>query len=322
MTEEVIEIKFKKILTINIDKSKLDVEYWKRIDELAEKRVNLPKDSPEIKKQLTDTDCLLAGFGVKVDKEEIDSAPRLKFIDVLATAYGKINTDYAKNKGIVVSNIPGYSTESVAEFVFAIILEHIREIERGKKEAREENYAGSGFSATEIKDKIFGILGLGSIGSRVAEIALGFGADVRYWSRNRKEEIEAKGIKYEDAETLIPKCDFLSLHFALVKDTEKFLNEERLQKIKKGAVVANVAPMELVDVDALEKRLKKDDITFILDHSDEMTEEDLKKLSKYKNCIIYPPIAYVSKEARIAKEEIFVGNIQNFLKGSPTNQVN
>lgn len=253
MMERVIEMKFKKILTINIDESKLDSDYWKRIDELAEKRINLPKDSPEIKKHLADTDCLLAGFGVKIDNEEIDSAPQLKFIDVLATAYGKINTDYAKNKGIVVCNIPGYSTESVAEFVFAVILEHLREIERVRKQVREGNYSEAGFSASEIKDNVFGILGLGRIGSRVAEIASGFGADVRYWSRNRKQEIETQGVKYEDADTLISNCDFLSLHFALVKDTENFLNEERMQKIKKGAIVVNLSPMELVNIDALEK---------------------------------------------------------------------
>ena len=315
-------VKFEKILMIGIDEPKLDPEYWKRIDVLAEKRVYLPKDSPDIKKQLADTDCLLTNFGIKVDREDIDSASNLKYIGVLATAYGKIDIDYAKSRGIAVCNIPGYSTEAVAEFVFAIILEHIRELERGKKQAREGNYSEAGFSATEIRNKIFGIFGLGRIGSRVAEIALGFGADVRYWSRNRKKELEMKGAKYEDADILIPKCDFLSLHFAQTKDTENFLNEQRFQKIKKGAIVINAAPMELVDIDALEKRLKNGDITFILDHSDEMSEENLKRLSKYENYIIYPPIAYITKEARISKQEIFIENIENFLKGTPANKVN
>ncbi len=314
--------KFQKILTIGINKSALDSEYWQRIEALAKKIINLAKDEPEIREQLTNTDCLLIGFGVTINKEVIDSAPNLKYIGVLATAYGKVDVDYAKIKGISVCNIPGYATEAVAEFVFAAILDHIREIERGKKQARKGNYSEAGFSAIEIKNKIFGILGLGRIGSRVAEIALGFGADVRYWSINRKKELEARGVKYEDANSLIPKCDFLSLHFAHVKDTEDFLNEKRIQKIKKGAVVINTAPMELVNIGALEKRLKNGDITFVLDHSDEISQENLKKLSKFKNFIIYPPIAYVTKEARMAKQEIFVENIKNFLKGTPTNQVN
>ena len=131
-----------------------------------------------------------------------------------------------------------------------------------------------------------------------------------------------KDIKYEDVDTLIPKCDFLSLHFAQTKETENFLNEERIQKLKIGAIVINTCPMELVSIGALESRLEKGDIIFILDHSDEMSADDLARLSKYKNCIIYPPIAYVSKEARVAKQEIFIGNIVNFLKGKPTNKVN
>jgi phosphoglycerate dehydrogenase-like enzyme len=315
-------MKFGKILTIGIGESSLGPEYWKRLDMLAERRVNLPKDSPDIRAHLADADCILTGFGVKVDKADMAAAPRLKYIGVLATAYGKIDVASAKAKRITVSNIAGYSTEAVAEFIFAAILEHIREVEKGKRQAREGNYSESGFNATEIRGKTFGILGLGSIGSRTAEIALGFGADVRYWSRTRKPEIEAKGAVYEAADSLIPKCDFLSLNFALTKETEKFLNDKRMQAIKRGAIVVNTAPMELVDIDALERRLAKGDMTFILDHSDEMTPEDLKRLSKHANCVIYPPIAYVTKEARMAKQEIFVGNMESFLKGSPKNVVN
>lgn len=315
-------MKFKKILTIGIGESALDAEYWKRIDSLAEKRISLSKDSHEIKKNLVDTDCLLIGFGVNVDREIIDSTPKLKYVGLLATAYDRVDFNYAKNKGIVVSNVPGYSTESVAEFVIAVILEHIRELEKGKRQAREGNYSEGGFSATEIKDKVFGVFGLGRIGSRIAEIALGFGADVRYWSRNRKNEMEKKGVKYEEVNSLISKCDFISLNFSSTEDTKNFLNGVRIEKIKKGAIIVNTAPMNLVDVEALEGKLKTEELIFILDHSDEMGVDELKKLSKYKNCIVYPPIAYISKEARIAKQKIFLENIENFLKGKPINKVN
>lgn len=316
-------MKFKKIVTLGIGESALDTNYWKKIDSLAEERISLPKDSPDIKKHLKEADCILVNpFASKVEKEMIDAAQKLKYIGVLSTAYGKVDVDHAKSKGIVVCNIPGYSTEAVAEFVFAIILEHIRELEKGKRQAREGNYSEAGFSPIEIKNKTFGVIGLGRIGRRVAEIALGLGANVLYWSRNRKKESEVKGVKYEDLDALIPKCDFLSLHLAQTKDTEKFLNEKMIQKIKNRAIVINTAPMELVDINALEKRLKNNDMTFILDHSDEMTEHDLKRLSQYKNCVIYPPIAYVTKEARISKQDIFVSNIENFVRGRPQNMVN
>jgi lactate dehydrogenase-like 2-hydroxyacid dehydrogenase len=307
---------------IGIDESKLDPDYWKKIDSLAEKIIKLPKDSPEIMKQLADVDCLLVNFGVDVRRDHIDAAPNLKYIGTLSIAFNRVDIGYAKTKGISVCNLAGYCTEAVAEFVFAAILEQMRELERGKQVAREADYSGSGFSAIEIKDKIFGVLGLGRIGTRVAEIALGFGAKVCYWSRNRKTNIEKKGIKFEDADRLVSEGDFISLNFALTNDTKNFLNEERMENIKSGAIIINTCPMELVDLDALEKRLAKGDITFILDHSDEMSAEELTKISKYKNCIIYPPIAYASKEARIEKQRLFVGNMENFLRGSPTNKVN
>lgn len=317
-------MKFKKVLIIGIDESSLDSGYWKKIYGLADKHVSLSKDSPEIKKELADTDCLLANpFAFKVDKEIIAAAPKLKYIGVLATAYGKIDISYAESKEITVCNIPGYSTEAVAEFAFGVILEHIRELERAKKQAREGNYSESTFFNTyEIADKKFGVIGLGRIGSRVAELARAFGADVYYWSRNRKKELETRGIKYQEVEKLLSDCDLISLHLAFTKDTELFMNDTRIKKIKSGAVLLNLAPNELVDFIALEKRLAKRDITYIADHSDEMTSEQTKQLSKYNNCILYPPIGYTTKEARIAKQEIFVKNIEDFLKGKPINKVN
>ena len=86
--------------------------------------------------------------------------------------------------------------------------------------------------------------------------------------------------------------------------------------------MVNTAPMETTDLLALENRLKKNDMIFILDHSDEMKQEELNILHKYKNCIIYPPIAFISREARVNKQNLFVENIENFLKGKPTNAVN
>ena len=316
-------MKFNKILAYNIEKSKnLDPKSWKRIESLGNKIVFVPKGDSKLKKELSDTDCLLIAFGTSIVKEDIDSAPRLKYIGVLATAFGKIDVLYAKKKKIIVSNLKGYSTDSVAEFIIAVILEHVRSLEEGKKRGRSGNYSEIGISAIEIKNKIFGVVGLGAIGQRVAGIALGFGADVRYWSRNRKKNLEKKGIKYETFDNLISKADIISINLAQTKETERIFNNKVFQKIKSGAIIVNTAPMELVDIDSLEQRLKNRNITFILDHSDEMSEKDIKKLSKYPNCIIYPPLAYVSKEAADNRRRIFLENIEGFLKGQPVNVVN
>lgn len=317
-------MKFKKILTIGISESSLDTNYWKKIDNLTEKRISLPGDSSEIKKQIADADCLLVNpFVFKVEKQLIDVAPKLKYIGVLATAYGKVDYEYAATKNITVCNIPGYSTEAVAEFVFGAILESLRGLGRAKKQAEKGNYSESTFfNTSEIKGKKFGIVGLGRIGSRVAELALAFRADVRYWSRNRKKEFEVKGIKYQKVEKLLSESDFISLHLAFNKETETFINKDRISMIKSGTLFLNLAPNELVDLDALEKRLAKGDMVYIMDHSDELTPEQAKQLSKYKNCIIYPPIGYTTKEATVEKQEIFVGNLEDFLKGTSKNKVN
>lgn len=304
--------KFKIILVTGFDKSNLDENIWARINKLTNKVEFKPSK---------DVDCLFSRFN-KVDKELIDSFPSLKYIGLLATGTGTVDLNYAERKKIVVCNIPGYATESVAEWVFGLILEHLRDLERAKQVSRKGDFTDDGFSATEIKGKKFGIIGLGRIGQRVAKIAQGFGAQVSYWSRNRKRGAEKENIKYESIDDLVKTSDFISLHALTTKDTEGILNAKRLNSIKSGTVVINVCGMEQVDIPALEKRLAKGDITFILDHPDEMNPKDVKKLSQYKNCIIYPPIGYVSKEGRVLKQDIFVSNLENFLKGKPTNKVN
>ncbi len=242
------------------------------------------------------------------------SLSELKYIGLLATGTGTVDLNYAKEKGITVCNIPGYATESVAEWVFGLILDHLRQLEKAKQTARTGDFSGDGLTATEIKGKKFGIIGLGRIGSRVAQIAQAFGAEVVYWSRNKKD-----GFKYEDLDALIKTCDFVSLHTLTTKDTEEILDVSR---VKSGAIVINVSGMEQVNLPALEKRLSKGDITFILDHPDEMKPEDVKKLAKFPNCIVYPPIGFITAEARVNKQQIFVSNLENFLAGKPANIVN
>ena len=211
----------------------------------------------------------------------------------------------------------------MGEFGFGVILEHIREIERAKQQAKAGNYSEAGFQGYEIQGKKFGVIGLGRIGGRIAEIAYdGFGADTRYWNISRVEQAENKGIRYQEVNELLAEVDFLSLNLAYVPETEKFLDETKINLIKSGAIFLNLAPMELVDMGALEKRLQKGEITFIFDHADELTPDQAKQLTQYDNCVAYPPIANMTKEATLAKQKMFVDNVENFLNGSPTNKVN
>lgn len=312
---------FKKLLMLDFAEKTLEPQYWKRIGALCDGKVLLPRDSPQIGGNL-DADCILVNFLPPVDKARIDAMPNLKYIGILATGYGRIDAAYAATKGIPVCNIPGYSTEAVAELTFGAVLEHIRELERAKGQARKGDYSEATFSGSEVKGKRFGVVGLGNIGKRVAEIAQGFGAEVRYWSKNRKLGYENKGIWYSELDALLEDSDIVSLNLMRNKETEGIIDAKRIKSLKRGSIFVNLAPMEMLDMDALDKRLAKGDITFILDHSDELPPERLKQFSRHKNCVIYPPIGYTTREATRNKQETFVSNLESFLNGKLTNRVN
>lgn len=184
-------MKFKKILMLGYSKGDLGEVQEKRLAILGQKIVMLQKDSKDISPIYRDSDCLLVRLGASVDKKMIDDAPKLKYVGMLGTGYGRIDTEYASKKGITVTNIAGYSTEGVVELVFGTMIEHIRELERAKSQARKCDYSEATFEGYEIRNKKFGVIGLGRIGQRVAQMALkGFDAQVFYWSRNRKKDLE------------------------------------------------------------------------------------------------------------------------------------
>jgi phosphoglycerate dehydrogenase-like enzyme len=197
----------------------------------------------------------------------------------------------------------------------------MRFLEPARERARNNNYSDVGMISSEVKGKHFGIIGLGRIGQRVAELALAFGAKVSYWSKNRRLDFEERGCNYQDLDKLISTSDIISINIAQTIETEKLFSAGRLSSLKAGAVVINTSPNEIVDFEPLCSRLQKGDITYIFDHSDEMNESSLKALSKFANCITYPPIAYLSAEAQRAKEDMFIGNMAAFLDGKPANVI-
>lgn len=312
-------MKLTHLLLIDFNGTELDESYLKQIDELVEKRTR--SDLAVALSEHTDADGVLLKLGAKFGKADIDALPNLKYIGMLGTGYGGIDTDYAASKGITVTNIADYATEGVAEFTLGILLEHYREIAKARSQAKSGDYSDN-FTGTEIKGKKFGVIGLGDIGLRTAQLAQAFGAEVGYWSRNRKSEAEDKDITYQELDELIKEADIVTLNLAYNSETEGIISAERIAKFKQNAVVINPSPMELVDFEALLARLKQNDLTFMLDHSDEMTDEQLKALQPLDNAIVYPAIAYLTSEATALKKQIFVDNIRNFLKGEASNKVN
>lgn len=233
--------KFTKILFHGITREDLGKNQWRKIDSLCKKKIFLPKDSFHIKNFLKDIDCLLINQGMVVDKKIVDSAPHLKYIGILATGYNRIDIGYAASRHIAVYNVPGYATEAVSEFIIGLILEHIRELERAKRQARDENYSETTFNGIQIKDKTIGIIGLGKIGQRVAEISSkGFGAKVWYWSRTRKRLLEKNGITFKPILRILKEADIISTHLSYSKEISKFFNKERIVSVKPGAIFINI----------------------------------------------------------------------------------
>jgi glycerate dehydrogenase len=309
------------VLLLGFADQDLEPQYWDRLKQVGEITMSSP-DSPQLSDQLSHAEALLIKLGMGADKALIDTAPKLRYIGMLGTGYGRIDAVYAAERGIAVCNVADYSTEGVAEFTIGALLDHMRELNRARAQAAAGDYSEATFAGTEIRGKTFGVVGLGNIGRRVAEtVSTGFGANTIYWSRSEKSGLPS-AIERVAIEDLLASSDIVSLHLELNPNTERFIDRDALARLRKGAIMINTAPMELVDIDALVERLGSEEIAFILDHSDELAPSDAEKLARYPNCILYPPIAYTTVEATAAKQDIFVGNLEHFVQGSPTNQVN
>jgi lactate dehydrogenase-like 2-hydroxyacid dehydrogenase len=317
-------MKFEKTVAIGIERSKLDEDCWGKIQRLSNDFKSVQAFSTLDSSDLKTMDSLLVPLGMSITKDMMDQAPNLKYIGSLVTSFNKIDLTYTKQKGIVVTNVQGYSTNAVAEFVFGAILENIRELSRAKKEAGEGKYADETFNGSELTGKTFGVIGLGQIGTKTAIIAKGFECDVLYWSRNRKPEMEKRGIRYEELDQLLQKSDFISIHLASNSDTEGILNSKRINSIKKSAVMVNTCNLALLDSKALEKRLLENElhyITYAAVNSPQNAETS-ERLKQYEGYTIYPRLTYKTKEAHALRQKIFLQNMTGFLEGKVQNKVN
>ncbi|MFQ6020709.1 MAG: 2-hydroxyacid dehydrogenase [Candidatus Aenigmatarchaeota archaeon] len=314
-------MKFNKIALLDFEKDLLEKEYLDKLLEITEKLEIVEKNDENKLEKIKDADILLVRITTMVDKNIINNCSNLKYIGVMATSFSKIDTKYAAQKGIVVTNLAGYSTEAVAEFVFATLLEYIRELERGKTNARKGEFSFDSFLTWELKGKKFGIIGLGNIGKGVSEIALGFGLDVRYWSRNRKPEYEAKGVKYVEFDEVL-NSDIIDIHLARNKETEGIFSKEKLDKIKEGSIVICLTSLKLFDFDYLIGLLKKGKFTLISDYLDLLPEDKRKELEGLPNLVAYPPIAFRTREAIKRQKDLLIDNLMKFAEGKIQNKVN
>ncbi|HMH33140.1 MAG TPA: D-2-hydroxyacid dehydrogenase [Puia sp.] len=263
---------------------------------------------------------------VPLNRENLEKLPALRMIGVMATGYNVVDTVAAREKNIIVCNVPAYGTASVAQHTIALLLEltnqagkHWDSVLAGEW-VRSKDWSYAKTALIELEGKTLGIVGFGHIGMRTAGIAKGLGMEICYYSRTRKETTLAE---YCPLETLFSKSDVVSLHCPLQPDNLAFVNRELIQKMKRSAFLINTARGQLIAeqdlADALNNGLIAGAALDVL--SAEPPQSDNPLLSA-KNCIITPHNAWMSREARQRILTITADNINSFLQKNPVHVVN
>ena len=264
---------------------------------------------------------------VIINEEIISQLPELKFIGVLATGYNVVDTVAAINAGITVTNIPAYSTASVAQMVFSHILNfaqnvsvHANSVSAGDW-AKSIDFAYWKTPQIELVGKTLGIIGFGQIGQAVAKIGLAFGMNVIFNNRSKKKiDINATQV---DLEVLLSKSDFISINCPLTNDNTGFINKISISKMKPTAFLINTGRGPLINEQDLADALNKGKIAGA--GLDVLSAEPAAKdnpLINAKNCSITPHIAWATFEARTRLMNIATENLKTFIEGSPINVVN
>jgi glycerate dehydrogenase len=258
----------------------------------------------------------------------IDRLPDLKYIGVLATGYNVVDTAAAKRRNIIVTNVPAYSTMSVAQLTFALLLElchnvqkHSDSVMEGKR-AKSPDFSYSDFPLIELSGKTFGIIGFGNIGKKVADIATVFGMNIIASSRHQTDQSERKNFKWAEIIEVLEQADIVSIHCPLTPETKGLINSESLKRMKSSAFLINTSRGPVVVEQDLADALNNGIIggAGIDVLSSEPPSKD-NPLFKAKNCIITPHIAWATKEARVRLMDIAVNNVEAFINGKPVNVV-
>lgn len=263
-----------------------------------------------------------------LNRETIEKLPDLKYIGVLATGYNVVDIRAAEENGIIVTNIPAYSTASVAQTVFALLLavtnrvEHYTTENHSGRWSRSDDFCYWDFPLMELAGKTFGIVGLGNIGKNVSQIALAFGMRVLALTSKSAEELPGGVEKAASLETLLAESDVLSLHCPLTEKTRNMINAETLSKMKPSAILINTGRGPLIDETALAEALNRGELRGAgLDVlSSEPPLADNPLLSA-RNCFVTPHIAWATVEARRRLMATAVSNVASFLTGHPRNVV-
>ena len=299
---------------------------WTALEEMGTLTVYDRTSPNETVARAADAEIVLTNK-VVIGRAEMEQLPKLRYIGVLATGYNVVDIEAAHERGITVTNVPAYSTESVAQMVFAHLLtvtnrtEHYAIQNRAGRWNENPDFSYSDTLLTELAGKTFGIVGLGNIGQRVAQIALAFGMKVIALTSKPVEALPA-GVGKVDKRTLFSTADVLSLHCPLTNDTRHLVNAETLGWMKPSAIVINTGRGPLVDDQAVADALAEGRLAAFC--ADVLTEEPPKAdnpLLGQPNAYTTPHIAWATIEARQRLLKVAIGNVRSFVNGNPQNVI-
>ena len=303
---------------------------WESLAKLPDIELTVFERTP---KELTVSRCQEADAvltnKVVFDRQTIAALPRLRYIGILATGYNVVDTQAARERGIVVTNIPAYSTPSVAQLVFAHLLNVTNSVAHYAKENRQGRWVQSpdflwmDTPLTELAGKTFVVRGMGNIGTQVARIAVAFGMRVIAVTGRKADDLPAGVEKTSDWDTALAEADILSLHCPLTEATKELMNRDSLMKMKPSAILINTGRGPLVNEQDVANALRENRLAAYC--ADVLTTEPARAdnpLLTAPRCFLTPHIAWASHEARIRLIDTAVGNIQAFLGRKPKNVVN
>jgi glycerate dehydrogenase len=264
-----------------------------------------------------------------LNSDILNQLSSLKYIGVLATGYNVVDIDAARNNGVVVSNVPGYGTDSVVQMTFALLLELCQHVQKHSDAVMNGKWTQSpdwcfwDYPLIELSGKTLGIIGLGDIGMKVADLATAFGMNIIAASRTQTDQSSRDNFQWMSLDELLEEADVVSLHCPLTPETKGLINQNKLARMKKSAFLLNTSRGPLVIAHDLANALNDDVIAgAALDVLSEEPPLADNPLFHAKNCILTPHIAWATKEARARLMKMVVSNVDAFLQGKPINVVN
>jgi glycerate dehydrogenase len=263
-----------------------------------------------------------------MNREVIDQLPALKYIGVLATGYNIVDTEAAKEKGITVTNVPGYGTGAVAQMTFALLLELCHHVQYHSDSVMQGGWSQSvdfcfwDYPLVELAGKTMGIIGFGNIGRKVADIATAFGMHIIGNDNFKTDQSHRSNFQWADVNQLLAQSDVVSIHCPLFPETKGLINKESLKLMKNSAFLLNTSRGPVIVDEDLAEALNSGTIAGAgIDVLSVEPPTNDNPLFSAKNCIITPHIAWATKEARIRLMDITVNNLSAFINGNPVNVV-